>query len=90
MYLFKLKGLSMSEAKVDGQKYIDMLSFNDKKNVASSALSGGMKRKLHLAMALTGSSKVIIDLFHTFCNFRKLVIYHETDYAHTLTVFSLF
>ena len=54
----KLKGLSMSEAKADGQKYIDMLSFNPKKNVASSALSGGMKRKLHLAMALTGSSKV--------------------------------
>ena len=60
----------MSEAKVDGQKYVDMLSFNDKKNVASSALSGGMKRKLHLAMALTGSSKVRIDSFHTPCNFN--------------------
>ena len=48
----------MSDAKLDGQKYIDMLNFNAKKNVASSALSGGMKRKLHLAMALTGSSKV--------------------------------
>ena len=48
----------MSDAKLDGHKYIDMLNFNAKKNVASSALSGGMKRKLHLAMALTGSSKV--------------------------------
>ena len=48
----------MSEAKLDGEKYIDMLSFTAKRNVASSTLSGGMKRKLHLAMALTGSSKV--------------------------------
>ena len=54
----KLKGLSMSEAKTDGKKYIDLLSLQEKTNVRSAALSGGMKRKLHLAMALTGSSKV--------------------------------
>ena len=58
-YALQLKGLSMSKSKADGEKYIQLLSFEAKRDVASSALSGGMKRKLHLAMALTGSSKVV-------------------------------
>ena len=48
----------MKEARKDGDFYIDSLNLKAKKYVASTALSGGMKRKLHLAMALTGPSKV--------------------------------
>ena len=56
--LFQLKGISMKEAKRDANFYIDNLNLKAKKFVSSTALSGGMKRKLHLAMALTGPSKV--------------------------------
>ena len=48
----------MKEAKKDANFYIDGLNLKAKKYVASTALSGGMKRKLHLAMALTGPTKV--------------------------------
>ena len=40
--------------------YTEKLNLVAKRNVSSSSLSGGMKRKLHLAMALTGDSKVLI------------------------------
>ena len=56
--IFQLKGLSWSEAKKEGMQYITDLNLLPKKDVLSTALSGGMKRKLHLAMALTGQSKV--------------------------------
>ena len=56
--IFQLKGLSWSEAKKEGMRYITDLDLLPKKDVLSTALSGGMKRKLHLAMALTGHSKV--------------------------------
>ena len=56
--IFQLKGISWSEAKKEGMRYIKDLNLVPKKDVPSTALSGGMKRKLHLAMALTGHSKV--------------------------------
>ena len=49
----------MREAEVDANFYITKLNLNAKRHVYSSNLSGGMKRKLHLAMALTGPSKVL-------------------------------
>ncbi len=52
----------MKEARKDGNFYIDSLNLKPKKNMPSTALSGGMKRKLHLAMALTGPSKVKLHL----------------------------
>ena len=63
----------MSQARKEGISYIDKLNLRSKKNVPSTSLSGGksivtqtmtmttisgMKRKLHLAMALTGETKV--------------------------------
>ena len=63
----------MSQARKEGMSYIDKLNLRSKKNVPSTSLSGGksivtqtmtmttisgMKRKLHLAMALTGETKV--------------------------------
>ena len=50
----------MQEARKDANFYITSLNLQAKKFVMSTALSGGMKRKLHLAMALTGPSKVKI------------------------------
>ena len=55
-----MKGISWSEAKKQGMEYIEKLNLVPKKDVKSTSLSGGMKRKLHLAMALTGDSKVLI------------------------------
>ena len=58
-----LKGIGWSEAKREGFKYLEGLNLMPKRHVASTSLSGGMKRKLHLAMALTGNSKVDFKSF---------------------------
>ena len=55
-----LKGLSMSEAKMQAEEYITKLDFVAKKNSKADTLSGGMKRKLHLGMSLIGNSKVVM------------------------------
>ena len=55
-----LKGISMKEARQEGDFFIERLNLVPKKNRPSSALSGGMKRKLHLAMALTGPSEILM------------------------------
>ena len=48
--------LLISDLKTD----LGKINFNqDKTNAFSSALSGGMKRKLHCGIALIGGSKVI-------------------------------
>jgi ATP-binding cassette subfamily A (ABC1) protein 3 len=53
-----LKGFSRQEAEKDATEFLQRLNLTDKKNQMSSALSGGMKRKLSLGIALTGNSKV--------------------------------
>ncbi|GJQ67966.1 hypothetical protein Trydic_g16721 [Trypoxylus dichotomus] len=59
LYFFcKLKGMRGAEIKVEIQKYIELLELVPKKNAKSSTLSGGMKRKLCVAIALCGKSKV--------------------------------
>ena len=55
-----LKGLSMSEAKMQAEEYITKLDITAKKNSNADTLSGGMKRKLHLGMSLIGNSKVVM------------------------------
>ena len=55
-----LKGLSMSEAKMQAEEYITKLDITTKKNSTADTLSGGMKRKLHLGMSLIGNSKVVM------------------------------
>lgn len=57
-YMFQLKGYSRQEAKKDAIRFLQILNLTDKKNEMSSALSGGMKRKLSLGIALIGNSKV--------------------------------
>ena len=53
-----LKGMTKSAAEEEGAKYISMLNLEPKKDVNVTTLSGGMKRKVNLGIALIGDSKV--------------------------------
>ena len=55
-----LKGMSSSEAAREATTYIEMLNLEKKKNVNVTNLSGGMKRKVNLGIALIGNSKVVM------------------------------
>lgn len=50
--------MTMKLARSEGMKLLQMLHVSEKRNVLSDKLSGGMKRKLSLAIALIGSPKV--------------------------------
>lgn len=54
-----LKGLSKDAADKEARKYIRLLDLDDKADAMSSTLSGGMKRKLSVVIALCGGSKVV-------------------------------
>jgi ATP-binding cassette, subfamily A (ABC1), member 3 len=41
-------------------RMLDMLNLNDKKYSLAKSLSGGMKRKLSVAIAFIGGSKIVI------------------------------
>jgi ATP-binding cassette subfamily A (ABC1) protein 3 len=61
LYFFgKLKGLNNEEVKREIDNYIKLLELEDKRNAKSSTLSGGMKRKLSVGMALCGKSKIVM------------------------------
>ena len=53
-------GLSMKEAREQSLDCIKKLDFMPKKNSKVDVLSGGMKRKLHLGIALVGDSKIVM------------------------------
>lgn len=55
----RLKGLSKSEVKNEINKYVTQLELEPKRNELSQSLSGGMKRKLSVAIALCGNSRVV-------------------------------
>lgn len=55
---FQLRGLSFKAARVEGQKLLSKMNMFDKKKSLARQLSGGMQRKLCLAMALIGNAKV--------------------------------
>jgi ATP-binding cassette subfamily A (ABC1) protein 3 len=55
-----LKGLSEIQANYEVKKFIKLLKFEEKSSKFSSTLSGGMKRKLSLAIALCGYSKIVL------------------------------
>ena len=50
--------MSSSAAVKDADTYIKMLNLVAKRNVNVTNLSGGMKRKVNLGIALIGNSKV--------------------------------
>ncbi|XP_026811930.1 ATP-binding cassette sub-family A member 3-like isoform X2 [Rhopalosiphum maidis] len=55
-----LKGLPLKNAKSEGLHLLELLNILQKKNELVSNLSGGMKRKLSLAIALVGNPKILI------------------------------
>jgi len=54
----QLKGCPWSKVNAEVNRMIAVLHLEDKRNVASKALSGGMKRKLCVGIALIADSKV--------------------------------
>ena len=54
-----LKGLSSKQSTEEGYELLQTLKIVDKRNALSVNLSGGQKRKLSLACALIGGSKII-------------------------------
>ncbi|XP_060873175.1 phospholipid-transporting ATPase ABCA3-like isoform X2 [Metopolophium dirhodum] len=55
-----LKGLPMRNAKSEGLHLLKLLNILQKKDELVSNLSGGMKRKLSLAIALVGNPQILI------------------------------
>lgn len=55
-----LKNMSISEVDIEIDKVLGSLQLSDKKNTLAINLSGGMKRKLQLGMALIGKTKILI------------------------------
>lgn len=58
-FFCSLKGVSKKVAKREAIRYMQLLELYDKRNAMSSTLSGGMKRKLSVVIALCGQSKVV-------------------------------
>lgn len=55
---FKLKGMPLKKATLEGLNLLKLLNITQKKDNLVSSLSGGMKRKLSLAIALIANPEV--------------------------------
>ncbi|XP_047471049.1 phospholipid-transporting ATPase ABCA1-like [Penaeus chinensis] len=60
LFFGRLKGLTRKSAKAEALEILTRLELLDKQHMFGSQLSGGMKRKLSLAISLMGSTKVVI------------------------------
>lgn len=60
LFYSRLKGFTKAQAKKEVTKYLTKMDLLSKANVHSKKLSGGMKRKLCLAIAFCGNSKVVL------------------------------
>ena len=60
IFFSSLKGMKGNELKEEIRKYVDLLGLTHKMNKQSHTLSGGMKRKLSVGIALCGNSKVVL------------------------------
>lgn len=61
IFFSRLKGMK-DKREIDGEirKYVNVLELNEKINDLSKSLSGGMKRKLSIGVALCGKSKIVM------------------------------
>lgn len=80
LYLYSvIKGEQSYRIQYDIGVMLDKLQLAKKSKVPTSALSGGMKRKLNLAIALIGSSKIVILglklIFKSLLQFRLILLY---------------
>ncbi|XP_055909470.1 phospholipid-transporting ATPase ABCA1-like isoform X2 [Eupeodes corollae] len=60
IFYSRLKGLKGEELEAEVSRYIKKIELENKANVASSKLSGGMKRKLSVCAAFCGGTKVVL------------------------------
>lgn len=60
IFYSRLKGLKKSEVDEEIRKYVQLLDLGSKIDAMSRTLSGGMKRKLSVGVALCGRSKVVL------------------------------
>ncbi|KAI4457986.1 atp-binding cassette transporter subfamily a abca [Holotrichia oblita] len=59
-FFSKLKGLNKKETDEEINTYVELLQLVPKRNARSKTLSGGMKRKLSVAIAMCGRSKIVM------------------------------
>ncbi|EDS44170.1 ATP-binding cassette sub-family A member 3 [Culex quinquefasciatus] len=59
-FFARLKGIPKNCLHEEINKYLVMLELTDKRNAQSHTLSGGMKRRLAVGVALCGGSKVVL------------------------------
>ncbi|GAB0097260.1 ATP-binding cassette sub-family A member 3 [Sergentomyia squamirostris] len=60
IFYSRLKGLDKKNVDKEVNKYIGILELEKKRNALAKTLSGGMKRKLSVGVALCGGSKVVL------------------------------
>ena len=60
LFFAQLKGYSKAQAQKEIETLVEEVQLNEKMDVMSSALSGGMKRKLSLGIAVCGGSRHLI------------------------------
>jgi ABC-2 type transport system ATP-binding protein len=60
VFMGEMYGLDGSSAKQRGEKLLSDLGLSDKKNAAAHALSGGMKRRLNIALALVHDPEIVV------------------------------
>ncbi|KFB48612.1 AGAP006380-PA-like protein [Anopheles sinensis] len=59
-FFSRLKGVPSDGVPAEIDRYLKLLELTDKRTAQSQTLSGGMKRKLAVGMALCGGSKVVL------------------------------
>ncbi|XP_040176029.1 ATP-binding cassette sub-family A member 3-like [Anopheles arabiensis] len=59
-FFSRLKGVPTEAVSGEIDRYLKLLELTDKRDAQSQTLSGGMKRKLAVGMALCGGSKVVL------------------------------
>jgi ABC-2 type transport system ATP-binding protein len=60
MFVATMSGLSFTEAKKNTKELLGKLNLEEKKNKTARTLSGGLKRRLNLALALVHDPEIII------------------------------
>uniref|UniRef100_A0A1B0GH75 Putative lipid exporter abca1 n=1 Tax=Lutzomyia longipalpis TaxID=7200 RepID=A0A1B0GH75_LUTLO len=60
IFYSRLKGLDKKDVEAEVKKYVGILELEKKINAMAKTLSGGMKRKLSVGVALCGGSKVVL------------------------------